>query len=287
MPQEIKVETDDHFSELVNLNVQLEGPARDWQLFRNMIRSRTIHARTPQYIKLVLMAEPSSLAEEKKRMGKSRHLPFFYNSVLDKIEETPLFQESVILDSVKRLGWINIEIKAKVLEAHDEDWDSVTTCRLKWSQRLRLNRTIVEEPKFCVPCIQVKLDDLQVQFPPVLLKEDVETSKGTYNFEIVTTLPDNSQIDTKSMEQETAERKENVSNSFIGFTHLLFLLLYAWSVNNTLCHPGDQRQVWVFDFSGEMLLGKDEDDWNEVAVDLRVSRDGRIRKPLRLVYYPP
>ena len=46
-------------------------------------------------------------------------------------------------------------------------------------------------------------------------------------------------------------------------------------------------EVWVFDFSGEMLLGEDEDDWKEEAVDLRVSRDGRIRKPLRLVYYPP
>ena len=143
MHQKIKVETDDHFSELVNLNVQLEGPARDWQLFRSMVRSRTIHARTPQYIKLVLMAEPSSLAEEKKRMGKSKHSPFFNNPVLDKIEETPLIQESVNLDSDKRLGWIYIEIKAKILEAHDEDWDSVTTSREKWSQRLRLNQTIV------------------------------------------------------------------------------------------------------------------------------------------------
>ena len=51
----------------------MEGPSRDWQLFRAKVRSRTVYARTPQYIKLVLMAEPSSLVEEKKRMGKNEN----------------------------------------------------------------------------------------------------------------------------------------------------------------------------------------------------------------------
>ena len=116
LPQKVKVEYDDHFSEAVNLNVQLEGPARDWQLFRNKVRSRTMHARTPQYLKIVLDADPSTLAEEKRRMRKSRRSPFFNNPVLVNIDEAPLYEEFITSHSDKRSDWIDMEIGAIIEE---------------------------------------------------------------------------------------------------------------------------------------------------------------------------
>ena len=73
LAQERKVGIEEHFSDRIDFNVPMEGPSRDWQLFRAKVRSRTVYARTPQYIKLFLMAEPSSLVEEKKRVGKNEN----------------------------------------------------------------------------------------------------------------------------------------------------------------------------------------------------------------------